>query len=63
MKPERIAGVIFLLSVGVASAADFYFTRGPKTLEEGQSYSRDWENIINWSTANKLEHGKPYYGQ
>ena len=65
MKPEKIAGVIFLLSVGVASAADFYFTRGPKTLEEGQSYSRDWENIINWSmtspsTANELYNVSPW---
>ena len=42
---------MLLFGSSVFAGTTLYFTRGPEELLEGEEYTRNWENVINWSTV------------
>ena len=41
---------MLLFGSSVFAGTTLYFTRGPEELLEGEEYTRNWEDVINWST-------------
>ena len=42
---------MLLFGSSVFAGTTLYFTRGPEELLEGEEYTRNWEDVINWSTV------------
>ena len=45
-----ISSLMLLFGSSVFAGTTLYFTRGPEELLEGEEYTRNWEDVINWST-------------
>ena len=43
--------LMLMLSSTAFAGTTLYFTRGPEELFEGEEYSRNWEDTLNWSTV------------
>ena len=43
--------LMLMLSSTAFAGTTLYFTRGPEELLEGEEYSRNWEDTLNWSTV------------
>ena len=46
-----ISSLMLLFGSSVFAGTTLYFTRGPEELLEGEEYTRNWEDVINWSTV------------